>query len=149
MKTFTATPSDIQHDWYVVDAENMVLGRLASQVAKIIRGKHKPTFTPHMDTGDNVIVINAAKIAVTGKKREQKEYFRHTGYMGHELFTPFAKMIEKHPERVIEKAVYGMLPKNALGRQKLRLKLRVYPGAEHPHVAQQPKTLNLKKSETK
>jgi large subunit ribosomal protein L13 len=141
MKTFTATPSDIVHDWYVVDAENMVLGRLASQVAKIIRGKHKPTFTPHMDTGDNVIVINAAKVAVTGKKREQKEYFRHTGYMGHELFTPFAKMIEK--------AVYGMLPKNALGRQKLRLKLRVYPGAEHPHVAQQPKTLNLKKSETK
>jgi large subunit ribosomal protein L13 len=94
-------------------------------------------------------VINAAKVAVTGKKRDQKEYFRHTGYMGHELFTPFAKMIEKHPERVIEKAVYGMLPKNALGRQKLRLKLRVYPGAEHPHLAQQPKTLNLKKSETK
>ena len=149
MKTFTATPSDIQHEWYVVDAENMVLGRLASQVAKIIRGKHKPTFTPHMDTGDNVIVINASKIAVTGKKREQKEYFRHTGYMGHERFTPFAEVIAKHPERVIEKAVYGMLPKNALGRQKLRLKLRVYPGAEHPHVAQQPKVLNLKKSETK
>ena len=94
MKTFTATPSDIVHDWYVVDADNMVLGRLASQIAKIIRGKHKPTFTPHMDTGDNVIVINAAKVAVTGKKRDQKEYFRHTGYMGHELFTPFAK-----PER--------------------------------------------------
>ena len=149
MKTFTATPSDIQHDWYVVDAEGMVLGRLASQIAKIIRGKHKPTFTPHMDTGDNVIVINASKVAVTGKKREQKEYFRHTGYMGHEMFTPFAQMIAKHPERVIEKAVYGMLPKNALGRQKLRLKLRVYPGAEHPHRAQQPKTLNLKHSETK
>ena len=149
MKTFTATPSDIVHDWYVVDAENMVLGRLASQIAKIIRGKHKPTFTPHMDTGDNVIVINASKVAVTGKKRDQKEYFRHTGYMGHELFTPFATMLEKHPERVIEKAVYGMLPKNALGRQKLRLKLRVYPGADHPHTAQQPKPLNLKKSETK
>ena len=149
MKTFTATPSDIVHDWYVVDAENMVLGRLASQVAKIIRGKHKPTFTPHMDTGDNVIVINAAKIAVTGKKREQKEYFRHTGYMGHELFTPFAKMIEKHPERVIEKAVYGMLPKTSLGRQSLRRKLRVFAGAQHDHVAQQPQVLTFTKSETK
>jgi large subunit ribosomal protein L13 len=149
MKTFTATPADIQHDWYVVDAEGMVLGRLASQVAKIIRGKHKPTFTPHMDTGDNVIVINASKVVVTGRKAEQKQYFRHTGYMGHERFTPFATMIEKHPERVIEKAVHGMLPKNALARQKLRLKLRVYPGADHPHKAQQPKVLNLKPSETK
>lgn len=149
MKTFTATPKDIQHDWYVVDAEGMVLGRLASQIARIIRGKHKPTFTPHMDTGDNVIVINASKVAVTGRKAEQKEYFRHTGYMGHERFTPFAEMIAKHPERVIEKAVHGMLPKSALGRQKLRLKLRVYPGAEHPHAAQQPKVLNLKSSETK
>jgi len=149
MKTFTATPSDIQHDWYVVDAENMVLGRLAAQVAKIIRGKHKPTFTPHMDTGDNVIVINAAKVAVTGKKREQKEYFRHTGYMGHELFTPFAKMIEKHPERVIEKAVYGMLPKTALGRQSLRRKLRVFANDKHSHAAQQPKVLDLNKKSEK
>ena len=149
MKTFTATPADIQHDWYVVDAEGMVLGRLASQIAKIIRGKHKPTFTPHMDTGDNVIVINASKVVVTGRKAEQKAYFRHTGYMGHERFTPFATMIEKHPERVIEKAVHGMLPKNALARQKLRLKLRVYPGADHPHKAQQPKVLTLKQSETK
>ena len=149
MKTFTATPTDIQHDWFVVDAEGMVLGRLASQVAKIIRGKHKPTFTPHMDTGDFVIVINAEKVVVTGNKRENKMYFRHTGYMGHELFTPFSEMIAKHPERVIEKAVYGMLPKNALARQKLRLKLRVYAGAEHPHAAQQPKALTLKQSETK
>ena len=121
MTTFTATPSDIQHDWFVVDAEGMVLGRLASQIAKIIRGKHKPTFTPHMDTGDFVIVINADKVVVTGNKAENKLYFRHTGYMGHEMFTPFSEMIAKHPERVIEKAVYGMLPKNALARQKLRL----------------------------
>jgi large subunit ribosomal protein L13 len=110
MKTFSATPSDITHRWYVVDAEDQVLGRLASEIAKIIRGKHKPIFTPHMDTGDGVIVINASKVKVTGKKAEQKEYFRHTGYMGHELFTPFATMIAKHPERVIEKAVYGSRP---------------------------------------
>lgn len=149
MRTYTATPKDIEHRWFVVDAEGMVLGRLAAEVAKIIRGKHKPMYTPHMDTGDNVIVINAAKVRVTGRKAEQKKYFRHTGYMGHERLTPFASMIEKHPERVIEKAVFGMLPKTTLGRQKLRLKLRVYPGAEHPHVAQQPTVLNLKKSETK
>src|ERR687889_783631 len=115
-KTFSATPADIQQDWYIVDAEGMVLGRLATEVARIIRGKHKPTFTPHMDTGDGVIVINASKVRVTGRKAEQKQYFRHTGYMGHERFTPFQTMIEKHPERVIEKAVYGMLPKTTLGR---------------------------------
>lgn len=148
MKTYTATPKDIEHHWYVVDADGMVLGRLAAEVAKIIRGKHKPMFTPHMDTGDNVIVINAAKVRVTGRKAEQKQYFRHTGYMGHERFTPFAQMIAKHPERVIEKAVYGMLPKSTLGRQKLRLKLRVYPGPEHPHAAQQPTPLTFKQSET-
>jgi large subunit ribosomal protein L13 len=149
MRTYTATPKDIEHRWYVVDAEGMVLGRLASEVARIIRGKHKPIFTPHMDTGDNVIVINASKVRVTGRKAEQKKYFRHTGYMGHERYTPFASMLAKHPERVIEKAVHGMLPKNTLGRQKLRLKLRVYPNAEHPHVAQQPVVLNLKQSESK
>jgi len=149
MTTYTATPKDIEHHWYVVDAEGMVLGRLATEVARIIRGKHKPMFTPHMDTGDNVIVINASKVRVTGRKAEQKSYFRHTGYMGHEKFTPFAMMLEKHPERVIEKAVYGMLPKSTLGRQKLRLKLRVYAGAEHPHAAQQPTVLNLKQSESK
>src|SRR5688500_5614608 len=146
-KSFSATPSDIQQDWYVVDAEDVVLGRLASEVAKIIRGKHKPTFTPHMDTGDHVIVINASKVRVTGRKAEQKEYFRHTGYMGHERFTPYARMIHKHPERVIEKAVFGMLPKSTLGRQKLRLKLKVYAGEQHPHTAQQPTVVNLKKSE--
>ena len=147
MKTFSATPKDIQRRWFLIDADGMVLGRLASEVAKIIRGKHKPIFTPHMDTGDHVIVINASKVRVTGRKAEQKEYFRHTGYMGHERFTPFATMIEKHPERVIEKAVFGMLPKSALGRQKLRLKLKVYAGEEHPHIAQQPTVVNLKQSE--
>ena len=147
MKTFTATPKDIERRWFVVDADGMILGRLAAEVAKVIRGKHKPTFTPHMDTGDNVIVINAAKVRVTGRKAEQKRYFRHTGYMGHERFTPLATMLAKHPERVIEKAVYGMLPKTTLARQVLRRKLRVYAGPEHPHAAQQPTVLNLKQSE--
>ena len=149
MRTYTATPDDIEHRWYIVDAKGLVLGRLAAEVARIIRGKHKPMYTPHMDTGDNVIVINASKVRVTGRKAEQKRYFHHTGYMGHERFTPFATMLEKHPERVIEKAVFGMLPKTALGRQKLRLKLRVYADAEHPHTAQQPTVLNLMKSESK
>ena len=148
-KSYTATPTDIQQDWYVIDAEGMVLGRLATEVARIIRGKHKPIFTPHMDTGDGVIVINASKVRVTGRKAEQKRYFHHTGYMGHERFTPFASMITKHPERVIEKAVYGMLPKKAHGRQVLRGKLRVYAGAEHPHTAQQPKTITFAKAEAK
>jgi len=147
MKTFSATPKDIERRWVLIDADGMVLGRLASEVAKIIRGKNKPTFTPHMDTGDHVIVINASKVRVTGRKAEQKQYFRHTGYMGHERFTPYATMIEKHPERVIEKAVFGMLPKSTLGRQKLRLKLKVYAGEQHPHTAQQPTVVNLKKSE--
>jgi large subunit ribosomal protein L13 len=144
MKTFTATPSDIEHKWFVVDADGMVLGRLASEVAKIIRGKHKPTFTPHMDTGDNVIVVNAAKVRVTGRKAEQKTYFRHTGYMGHERHQPFASLLAKHPERVIEKAVFGMLPKSTLSRQVLRRKLRVYAGAEHPHEAQRPTPLTIR-----
>jgi large subunit ribosomal protein L13 len=149
MKTFSATPKDIENRWLLVDADGMVLGRLASEVAKLIRGKHKAEFTPHMDVGDHVIVINAAKVRVTGRKAEQKRYFTHTGYMGHERHTPYATMLAKHPERVIEKAVYGMLPKSALGRQKLRLKLRVYAGEAHPHVAQQPTVVNLKKSEKK
>ena len=143
MRTYTATPADIQHHWYIVDADGQVLGRLASEIARVIRGKHKPTFTPHMDTGDYVIVINAAKVRVTGRKAEQKRYFRHTGYMGHERFTPFSSMLTKHPERVIEKAVYGMLPKSGLGRQVLRRKLRVFAGATHTHVAQQPTPLEL------
>jgi len=147
MKTFSATPRDIEQRWYIVDADGMVLGRLASEVARIIRGKHKPIFTAHMDTGDNVIVINASKVKVTGRKAEQKEYFSHTGYMGHEKFTPFSTMLARHPERVIEKAVHGMLPKSALARQVLRRKLRVYANADHPHAAQQPTALSFNKSE--
>jgi large subunit ribosomal protein L13 len=147
MKTFSATPHDIEQRWFIVDADGMVLGRLAAEIAKVIRGKHKPIFTPHMDTGDNVIVINASKVKVTGRKAEQKEYFSHTGYMGHERFTPFATLLARHPERIIEKAVYGMLPKNALGRQVLRRKLRVYADSNHPHTAQQPTPMPFTKSE--
>jgi large subunit ribosomal protein L13 len=149
MRTYTATPKDIDQRWYLVDADGMVLGRLAAQIAKILRGKHKPMFTPHMDTGDNVIVINASKVRVTGRKAEQKTYFVHTGYMGHERHTPYAQMLAKHPERVIEKAVFGMLPKTTLARTTLRKKLRVYAGADHPHVAQQPEVLTFPKSEAK
>jgi large subunit ribosomal protein L13 len=141
--TYTATPADIEPRWYVVDAEGMVLGRLASEIAKILRGKHKPMFTPHMDTGDFVIVINAEKVRVTGRKAEQKTYFKHTGYMGHDRHIPFATMIAKHPERVIEKAVYGMLPKTLLARNEIRRKLRVYAGQQHPHAAQQPAQLTI------
>ena len=141
--TYTATPADIEPRWYVVDAEGMVLGRLASEIAKILRGKHKPMFTPHMDTGDFVIVINTEKVRVTGRKAEQKTYFKHTGYMGHDRHIPFATMIAKHPERVIEKAVYGMLPKTLLARNEIRRKLRVYAGTQHPHAAQQPTALTI------
>jgi large subunit ribosomal protein L13 len=141
MKTFTATPDDIQHRWFLVDATGVPLGRLASKVAQVIRGKHKPTFTPHMDTGDNVIIVNAAQVRLTGRKLEQKRYFRHTGYMGHEKFTAVATVLAKNPERVVERAVFGMLPKTSLAKQVLRHKLRVYAGAEHPHVAQQPTPL--------
>lgn len=143
MKTFTPTPADIEHAWYVVDADGAVLGRLASKVAQLLRGKHKPTFAPHMDGGDYVIVINAANVRVTGKKLQQKEYFKHTGYMGNERFTPLHRMLAKHPERVIERAVYGMLPKNTLARQTVRKKLKVYAGPEHPHAGQQPTPITL------
>ncbi|MCC6319381.1 MAG: 50S ribosomal protein L13 [Gemmatimonadaceae bacterium] len=148
MKTFSATPADIERKWFIVDADGMVLGRLASEIAKILRGKHKPIYTPHMDTGDNVIVINASKVRVTGKKSDQKTYFSHTGYMGHERKTPYASVAAKHPERVIEKAVHGMLPKSALARQVLRLKLRVYANGEHPHAAQKPTVLTFSKQST-
>ena len=144
MKTFSAKHKDITHDWHVVDASDVPLGRLASAVAQLIRGKHKPTFTPHIDGGDFVVVVNASKIKLTGRKAEQKEYFRHTGYMGHERFTAVNTMLAKHPDRVIEKAVYGMLPKNSLSKQRLRGKLKVYAGAEHPHQAQQPKPYAMK-----
>lgn len=149
MKTFSAKQSEVERKWLIVDADGLVLGRLASEVAKILRGKHKPIFTPHVDTGDNVIVINAAKIRVTGRKAEQKEYFRHSGYMGNDKKIPFATMMSRRPERVVEQAVYGMLPKSTLARQRLRRKLRVYAGADHPHVAQQPAALNLFKSDSK
>lgn len=147
MKTFTATPDDISHDWHVVDAAGVPLGRLASHVAQLIRGKHKPTYTPHMDGGDFVVVINASQVKLTGRKADQKTYFKHTGYMGHESHTPARDLLAKHPDRVIEKAVFGMLPKTSLAKQKLRGKLKVYAGADHPHAAQQPKpyTVNHEK----
>ncbi len=149
IKTFTATPSTIHHDWLLVDAKDVPLGRLASTVAQLIRGKHKPTFTPHMDGGDFVVVINADKVRVTGRKLDGKTYFRHTGYMGHESHTPLRNMLAKHPDRVIEKAVFGMLPKTSLARQKLRGKLKVYAGTEHPHQAQQPKPFPITSSSQK
>ena len=141
MLTFTATPNDIEQRWFIVDADGVPLGRLASRVAQVIRGKHKPMFTPHMDTGDGVIVLNAAKVRLTGRKLEQKGYFSHSGYMGHDKITPIKSVLASKPERVIEKAVFGMLPKTSLSRQVLRLKLRVYAGHEHPHAAQQPAPL--------
>ncbi len=147
MKTYTLKASDIEHRWHVVDAEGVALGRLASRVPQLIRGKHKPTFTPHMDGGDYVVVINAEKVRLTGRKTEQKTYFRHTGYMGHGRFTPAGEMLRKHPDRVIEKAVFGMLPKTTLGRQSLRKKLKVYAGPTHPHQAQQPVPLKLTKDQ--
>ena len=145
MKTYTLKQSELEHQWHLVDAEGMALGRLASRVAQLIRGKHKPTFTPHMDCGDFVVVVNAEKVRLTGRKLEQKRYFRHTGYMGHERFTPVAKVLATHPERVIERAVFGMLPKTTLGRQALRKKLKVYAGPTHPHQAQRPAPLKLGK----
>ena len=145
MRTFTATPADIRHDWHVVDAAGVPLGRLASAVAQLIRGKHKPSFTPHMDGGDFVIVVNASQVKLTGRKLAQKRYFSHSGYMGHERFTPVRETLAKHPDRVIEKAVFGMLPKTSLSRQHLRTKLKVYGGPAHPHAAQQPQPYNLAK----
>jgi large subunit ribosomal protein L13 len=142
MTTLTPKLKDIEHQWWLVDAEGVTLGRLATQVARILRGKHKPIFTPHLDTGDYVVVVNAAKVALTGRKAEQKTYFRHSGYMGGEKHIPFRKMMETKPERVIELAVKGMLPKNALGRQ-IKNNLRVYAGAEHPHQGQSPQPLKI------
>lgn len=140
--TFMANVSNIERKWYVVDAEGKTVGRLAAEVAKVLRGKHKPTFTPHVDTGDHVIVINADKAVFTGKKLVQKTYFRHSGYPGGTTFTPAGKMLETRPERVIEMAVKGMLPKNRLGA-KMYTKLNVYAGAEHPHAAQNPEVLEI------
>ncbi|MBN2732407.1 MAG: 50S ribosomal protein L13 [Balneolaceae bacterium] len=141
-KTFSATPDDINKSWVLFDAEGQSLGRLASQVATYLRGKHKPEFTPHMDTGDYVIVINAEKVKLTGKKMQQKQYFRHTGYPGGERFTTAEEMMEKDPTFLTKNAVKGMLPKNKLGR-KLLTNLRIYAGAVHPHEAQQPEKIEL------
>ena len=141
MNTYSVTPKDIEQRWYVVDAANQPLGRLASRVAQVIRGKHKPTFTPHLDTGDGVIVVNAAQVRLTGRKMDQKGYFSHSGYMGHDKIRSVRSVMAAKPERVVEKAVFGMLPKNSLSKQVLRHKLRVYAGAEHPHAAQQPAPL--------
>jgi large subunit ribosomal protein L13 len=141
MQTFSVTPKDIEHRWYVVDAAGVPLGRLASRIAQVIRGKHKPTYTPHLDTGDGVIVVNAARVRLTGRKLDQKGYFSHSGYMGHDRITPVRRVLSSRPERVVERAVYGMLPKTSLAKQVLRHKLRVYAGPEHPHAAQQPAPL--------
>ncbi len=144
MKTYFATNENTEHKWYVVDATDKVLGRLATQIAKVLRGKHKPEYTPHADAGDYVIVLNAAQVKVTGNKRDEKIYYRHSGYPGGLKEETFEEVQAKDPARIIEKAVKGMLPKNPLGREMLR-KLKVYAGAEHPHVAQQPIEINLDK----
>lgn len=142
MKTYMANPDKLEKKWYVVDASGMVLGRLASEVASVLRGKNKPEFTPNVDTGDYVVVINADKIKVTGKKLEQKIYYRHSDYVGSLKETTLKEMLAKHPERVIEFAVKGMLPKGPLGREMMT-KLHVYAGAEHPHAAQKPEVLTF------
>ncbi len=142
MKTYSAKPSDVSQDWYVVDAADKTLGRLASEIAHRLRGKHKPEYTPHVDTGDFIVVVNAEKIAVTGNKRKDKMYYRHTGYVGNLKSISFEKMIDRAPERVLQLAVKGMLPKNPLGRTMFS-KLKVYAGEVHPHTAQQPKELQI------
>ncbi|HWQ60937.1 MAG TPA: 50S ribosomal protein L13 [Negativicutes bacterium] len=142
MKSFMANPATVERKWYVIDAEGKTLGRLAAEVAKILRGKNKPIFTPHVDTGDHVIIVNAAKISLTGNKLVQKTYFRHSGYPGGTTFTTAGKMLAERPERVVEMAIKGMLPKNSLGRQMYR-KLKVYRGPSHPHEAQKPEALEL------
>ena len=142
MTTYSARKEDVRHDWFVIDAAGKPLGRLASTVAARLRGKHKPQYTPHVDTGDHVIVVNADRVAVTGNKYENKMYHRHSGYVGHLRSTSFKRMFAEHPERVVEIAVKGMLPKNPLGRAMFR-KLRVYAGSEHGHQAQQPRSLEL------
>ena len=142
MKTYSAKPKDIKRDWYVVDADGKTLGRLASEVAKRLRGKHKAEYTPHMDTGDYIVIVNAEKVKVTGNKAQDKKYYHHTGYIGNLKETNFAELINDHPERVIEFAVKGMMPRNPLGRSMLK-KLKVYAGGEHPHTAQQPQSLEI------
>jgi large subunit ribosomal protein L13 len=142
MKTYTAKPQDIRREWHLVDAQDKTLGRLATEVAHRLRGKHKAMYTPHMDTGDHIVIINAEKVRVTGNKMDDKYYHRHTGYIGNLKSVKLGKMLETHPERVIQSAVKGMLPKNPLGRAMFK-KLHVYAGPEHPHSAQQPEPLDL------
>lgn len=142
MKTFTAKPAEVRRDWFVVDAEGKTLGRLATEIARRLRGKHKAEYTPHVDTGDYIVVINAEKVRVTGKKATDKNYYRHTGYPGGLRTMSFEKLIDHAPERVLEIAVKGMLPKGPLGRA-MHKKMKVYAGSEHPHAAQQPQELNI------
>lgn len=142
MRTYYAKPAEVEREWLLIDATDMVLGRLASEVAKILKGKNKPTYTPHVDTGDYVIIVNASKIRVTGNKAQKKSYFHHTGFPGGLKETTYERMIARHPDRVIEKAVKGMLPKNTLGRQQ-GMKLKVYAGPEHRHQAQKPRQITL------
>ncbi len=142
MKTFSAKNETVKRNWFVVDAEDKVLGRLAAEIAHRLRGKHKPEYTPHVDTGDYIVVVNAGKVAVTGNKANDKIYYRHTGHPGGIKSVSFKEMLEKHPTRVIENAVRGMLPRNKLGRAMLA-KLKIYAGAEHAHQAQQPEKLEL------
>ena len=143
MKTYYAKPSEVQREWLLVDATDMTLGRLASEVAQILRGKNKPTYTPHIDTGDFVVIVNAEKIKITGAKATDKVYYRHTGYVGHLKSETFTEAMEKHPTRVIEHAVRGMLPKGTLGTQMYK-RLKVCAGREHPHQAQNPRKIELK-----
>ena len=142
MKTFSARPADIERRWLLVDADGVTLGRLATQIALVLKGKHKPIYTPHMDTGDHVVVINAAKVALSGAKSSDKKWFRHTMYPGGAHWITIRELMAKHPERVVTQAVRGMMPKTKLGRAMLR-KLKVYAGAEHPHAAQQPQILDI------
>jgi large subunit ribosomal protein L13 len=137
VRTYTPKPGEVERAWHVIDADGVVLGRLASQVARLLRGKHKPVFAPHVDTGDFVIIVNASKVALTGQKREQKLDYRHSGYPGGLRAVPYAELLDSRPERVVEKAVKGMLPKTTLGRAQLS-KLKVYAGPDHPHQAQKP-----------
>ncbi len=141
--TPSAKPGEVERKWVLVDADGVVLGRLATQVAMILRGKNKPQYTPHVDTGDYVVVVNASKVRLTGNKAQSKQYWRHSGYLGGLSFESYAKAMETHPERVIERAVRGMLPKTTLGRKQLT-KLKVYAGPEHPHAAQNPTPIDLK-----
>lgn len=142
MKSFMANPSTVERKWYVVDATDKTLGRLAAEVAKVLRGKNKPTFTPHVDTGDNVIIVNVDKVVLTGKKLTQKLYFHHTGYLGGSRFMTAKTLLETNPVKMVEKAVRGMIPKNRLGEQ-IYSKLHVYAGPEHPHAAQKPEVLEI------